>query len=194
MSHLEVDAFRLAARLARALDEAAIPYAIGGAIAWGAFADPRGTHDVDINLFVDHDRFDGALDVLCAAGLEIDRAAARRADQEGATVVGRCEGMRVDLFTPSIPFSWEAARTRVRLRGPSGEAWYLAPEATAVFKLLFFRPKDLLDLEKLVAVQGDALDAAYVRRWVAEMMDEDDERVVAWDAIVARFSPGARGS
>lgn len=53
-----------------------------------------------------------------------------------------------------------------------------------MFKLLFFRPKDVLDLEKLVAVQGSDLDTAYVRRWMVEMMGEEDERVVAWDRIV----------
>jgi hypothetical protein len=34
----------------------------------------------------------------------------------------------------------------------------LSPEDLAVFKLLFFRAKDLLDLERLVAFLGDAFD------------------------------------
>jgi hypothetical protein len=181
-----VPAFDVASHLAAALDAAGVAYAIGGAIALGAFADPRGTHDVDINLFVDHAGLDGALDVLVAAGVTIDRAAARNADQDGDVVVGHYEGMRVDLFTPSIPFAWEAMKTRRRLAGPSGEAWYLSPESTAVFKLLFFRPKDRLDVEKLVAVQGGDLDRGYIRRWIVDMMGTADERVQAWDEIVAR--------
>lgn len=179
----DFDAFEIAQQLAAALDAASVPYAIGGAIAYGLWGDPRGTHDVDINLFVGGDALDGALDALESAGVEIDRDEARRADREGATLEGRCRGMRVDLFTPSIPFSWEAGETRVRMEGPSGAAWYLSAEATAVFKLLFFRPKDLVDLEKLVAVQGEDLDRGYVRRWLVEMMGEDDERVEAWDRL-----------
>lgn len=184
MNLQEFDAFDIAATLAQALDRAGILHAIGGAIAWGVWADPRGTHDVDLNLFVDHDHLDAALDVLVAAGLEIDRDAARKADLEGDVLIGWCRGLRVDLFTPSIPFSWEAARTRVRLAGPSGSAWYLSAEATTLFKLLFFRGKDQLDVEKLVAVQGAALDRAYVRRWLVDMMGEDDERVAFWDGLV----------
>jgi hypothetical protein len=181
---LEYDAFAIAARLAAALDAAVIPYAIGGAIAYGLWGDPRGTHDVDINLFVDHEGLEQALDVLERAGVTIDRAAARRADQEGDVLVGWCEGLRVDLFTPSIPFAWEASKTRVRMEGPLGPAFYLSAEATAIFKLLFFRSKDLVDLEKLVAVQGSDLDSGYVRRWMVDMMGEDDARVREWDRIM----------
>ncbi len=58
-----------------------------------------------------------------------------------------------------------------------------------MFKLLFFRPKDLADLERLLAVRGPGFDRAYVRRWMVDMMGEADPRVVAWDDLVARF-PG----
>jgi hypothetical protein len=37
----------------------------------------------------------------------------------------------------------------------------------------------------------DDLDRAYVRRWIADMMGEDDERVARWDGIVARFASDA---
>lgn len=187
MNPLEFDAFAIAARLATALDEAGVPHAIGGAIACGLWGDPRGTYDVDINLFVDPEGLERALDVLEQAGVVLDREAARRADQEGDVIVGWCEGMRIDLFTPSIPFSWEAMTTRVRMEGPLGPATYLSAEATTVFKLLFFRSKDLVDIEKLVAVQGSDLDTAYVRRWMVDMMGEDDARIHEWDRIVARY-------
>ena len=189
MSPPAISAFAVASKLAAALEEAGVPYAIGGAIALGAWSDPRATHDVDINLFVGHEELSTALDALAAAGLVIDREAARLADQAGDVLVGRYEGLRVDLFTPSIPFAWEALSTRRRLAGPSGEAWYLSPEATAVFKLLFFRSKDLVDVERLVAVQGADLDREYIRRWLVEMMGALDERVQAFDRIVASCPP-----
>ncbi len=187
MSRLELDAFDIASQLASILDKSEIPYAIGGAIALGAWSDPRGTLDVDINLFVDRNELEKALDVLIAEGVELDKGAAHRAEEEGDVIIGYYEGMRVDLFTPSIPFSWEAKDTSVRLKGPSGEASYLSREALAVFKLLFFRGKDIVDLEKLIAVQGKALDAPYVRRWIVDMMGEDDQRVAVWDDLVKRY-------
>lgn len=54
----------------------------------------------------------------------------------------------------------------------------------ACFKLLFFRPKDLL--ERLVGA-AQSLDVARVRALIAEAMGDDDERVRAWDDIVRRF-------
>lgn len=140
---------------------------------------------MDINLFVDHVALGAALDVIEGAGVSLDRAAAVAADAEGELIVGWHERLRVDLFTPSIPFSWEAMWTRVSVEGPRGRAYYLSAEATVIFKLLFFRSKDLADVERLVAVQGVKLDRAYVRGWMVDMVGEGDGRVVAWDRIVA---------
>ena len=183
----ELDPFEVGAHIASHLRSAQIPYAVGGALAYGIWGDPRGTHDVDVNVFVSHDELEGALDALEGAGVSIDREAARRADLEGDVLVGDYQGMRIDIFTPSIPFSWEASRTRVEIDGPHGPMSILSAEATAVFKLLFFRAKDLVDIDKMVAVQGEDLDRAYVRRWLVDMMGEDDERVESWDETCRRF-------
>ena len=54
-----------------------------------------------------------------------------------------------------------------------------------MFKLLFFRTKDLLDVERLVAVGGAAFDRAYVRRSLVDIVGADDERLPRWDRLVA---------
>jgi hypothetical protein len=181
------DAGEAAERLATALEAAGIPHAIGGALAMGVHGYPRGTLDVDLNLFVEPAELPNALKVLHSAGVEIDDAAAQaRAGREGM-FVGRLDGFRVDVFVPSIPFSHEAARTRVRIAKGDEAFWFLAPEALAIFKLLFFRGKDLADLERFVAARAGRLDHGYVRRWMVDMMGEDDERVRAWDRLVERF-------
>ena len=46
----------------------------------------------------------------------------------------------------------------------------------------------MVDLERLIAVRPE-LDRAYIRRWIVEMMGEDDERTRTWDQLVDRFSP-----
>ena len=182
----EEAAFKVALRFAAALDAAEIPYAVGGALALAVWSDPRATKDVDINLFVEAAGLDAALDALVAAGLSIDRAAAHKADAAGDVVIGHVGSMRIDLFTPSIPFAWEAMRTRRRQRSRAGEATYLSAEAIAVFKLLFFRAKDLVDVEKLLVVQGENIDTAYIRRWLVDMMGEGDERILALDQMLLR--------
>jgi hypothetical protein len=93
------------------------------------------------------------------------------------------------VFTPSIAFSWEAQRSRVRHRIEDADVWFLSVEALAVFKLLFFRGKDVVDLERLVAVSGDSVDGDYVRAQLVRMMGADDPRVSTWDRIWSEFRP-----
>lgn len=149
MSFPAEDAFEVAMILADALEEAQVPYAIGGALAYGLWGDPRGTHDVDINLFVEPAQLDGALTAMERAGTRFDRAAAHRAAAEGDVLIGDHHGMRIDVFTPSIPFSWEAGRTRVRVEGPTGPRSFLSAEATVIFKLLFYHGVDPRDPTEL---------------------------------------------
>lgn len=182
------DAAEAGLRIAHALAAANVPYAVGGALALGAHGVPRGTLDVDVNVFIEEDELPRLIDILTTLGIELDESAAIARARRDGMFVGRWDDMRIDVFVPSIPFSYEAAKTRVRLDGGDGVIVdFLSAEALAVFKLLFYRPKDVVDLERLIAVQGPRLDRAYVRRWIVEMMGEDDARVSTWDALARRF-------
>ncbi|MGE0791077.1 MAG: hypothetical protein AB7S26_35725 [Sandaracinaceae bacterium] len=173
-------------RIADALSAAGLDYALGGALALGVAGVPRGTRDVDVNLFVEPERLPVAIETLSSLGIALNLEHAIASAQRDGMFIGVWDGMRIDVFVPSIPFSYEAAKTAVTIHVDGWSGRFLAPEAIALFKLLFFRIKDQADLERLVAVRGAALDRAYVRRWIVEMMGEDDERVRAWDDIVAR--------
>lgn len=141
-----------------------------------------------------HDALDVALDLAqeleranvpyAIGGALVDADPINAARQQGM-FVARLGDFRLDLFVASIPFSWQALHTRVRAHVRQRSAWFLSAEALSVFKLLFFRGKDQVDLERLVAQQGPALDAAWVRAHLAEMMGEDDPRVAFWDQIVS---------
>jgi hypothetical protein len=187
---IERGAAEAAQQIADALESAGLPYAIGGALALAIAGVPRGTADVDVNAFVDEHDVPRLIAVLQRLGIELDLDAAVARGKRDGMFVGRWDGMRIDVFLPSIPFAHEAARTRIRVTDADGwSGWFLSAEALAVFKLLFFRGKDMVDLERLVAVAGTRLDHGYVRRWMVDMMGEDDERVLRWDAIVAAFGP-----
>lgn len=184
------DAVEAALRIAAEFDAVGIPYAIGGALAYGFWAVPRATVDVDVNVFVEPPALDETLAALTRAGVRVDRSTAATLAARDGMFVGRFGGYRIDVFTPSIPFSREAERTRVRLTLAGQEVWFLSAEAIAVFKLLFFRGKDLVDLERLVATCR-TLDIARVRFHIVEMMGADDERVARWDELVAARRPAS---
>jgi len=188
MSAPERGAAEAAQLIADALETAGLSYAIGGALALAVAGVPRGTLDVDVNVFVSEKRLEQVFDVLVSLGIEVDRPKAIDQTQREGMFVGRWDGMRIDVFLPSIPFAREAEATRIRVSDPAGwSGWFLSAEAVAIFKLLFFRSKDVVDLERLVAVSPSDLDSAYVRRWIVEMMGEDDARVRTWDELVESF-------
>lgn len=85
----------------------------------------------------------------------------------------------------SVPLSDSAARRcrdAVLLGRPIK---VLSPEDLIVFKMVFFRAKDLADVERLVRFMGTELDHAYIRAWLLDMVGPDDHRVGAWEAIAA---------
>lgn len=178
-----------ALELAAALELRSVDYAIGGALALSLWSEPRATSDVDLNVFVEPEQLGPVLDAIEAVGARVDRGQAHRDALARGMFIARWPSQHpLDVFTPSIEFSYEAARTRVRRRVGGREAWFLSAEAIAVFKLYFFRGKDRVDIERLVQLRPQ-LDRPYVRARLVADLGADDERVAFWDTIVARHAP-----
>jgi hypothetical protein len=183
------DLLAIARRLADALEREEIPYALGGAVACSYWGVARGTHDLDINLFVEEPGFAAAFEVLAREGLGFDREEALKSATERGDLRADAAGMRVDVFVNSIPLHRSAAG-RVRREMLLGRpVSVLAAEDIAVLKMLFLRPKDVLDVERILAVQGGALDRGYVRGWLVDSVGEDDERVRRWDELARSLPP-----
>lgn len=194
---------RLAAALLDALEEAGLKAALGGGLAYNLWGAPRATKDIDLNVFVDEGRYAELLRVLESFGCGPERGGApwdeqRRAEflrcaREGEVAIAWVDEVRIDVFVPSIPFYVEAERTLVEAAFCEDQRVrrVLSPETLAVFKLLFFREKDVVDLRRLVALNRESLDCAWVRSEVVGMLGEDAERVSTWDEIVSLHGPGS---
>jgi len=50
--------------------------------------------------------------------------------------------------------------------------------------MMFFRRKDLADVEQILRTQGAGFDHAWVREWLAEMYGSLDPRLSEWDGLV----------
>lgn len=177
------DVLQVARKVADALQGAGIPFAVGGALAYFYWGMIRTTRDVDMNVFVGEAAIDKVVHALNAAGGRIDREETVRRVAEGSHAVAWFGDIRVDLFFNSIPLHESAARRVVIAPLLGQETPFLSAEDLILLKLLFFRDKDLVDIPRIVERQGSALDRAYVRHWIVDMMGEDDRRVARWDEI-----------
>lgn len=175
------------------LERSGLDYAIGGAMSYSAWAEPRATRDIDVNIWAAAGQLDDAFDALTRAGVQLDRPQARKDAEHRGMFVGHHGEYRVGVFLPSVPFYEVARRQRRKGRLANRDTWALSPETLAVFKLHFFRRKDLVDVRRLLEIQGDRMDRDLVRQSLAEMLGEGDERVRSWDDLAIEAAPNPIG-
>jgi len=79
--------------IADALAAAGQPHALGGALALGVAGVPRGTKDVDVNVFVEDGAVPAVIETLVALGISIDSAAAVARARRDGMFVGHWDGI-----------------------------------------------------------------------------------------------------
>jgi hypothetical protein len=175
--------------LHRALETAGIPHAFGGAIALAFWIrNPRGTDDVDVNVFVPAENCAPALAAL-PAGVAVPDDAAEVIARDGQTRLWWDE-TPLDLFFNNVPLHDDAARHR-REVPLTDEVTIpiLGPVELAVFKAMFDRTQDWADLEAMIA--AETLDLHEVRRVLGTLLDDGDERFARLDKAVERAARSA---
>ena len=74
------------------------------------------------------------------------------------------------------PFHAEARVRRRPINDPQGvPRWFLSPEDFVVLKIFYGRPKDEIDLERLLELRTD-IDLDYVEGWLKKMIADGDPR------------------
>ena len=160
--------------LHRALEEADVPHAFGGALAlaW-CTQQARGTIDIDVNLFVDIDRVDLALTAL-PAGVTVTDDNRRELSADGQSRLW-WDATPLDIFLNTTSFH-EAAARRARVEQFGGaEIPFLACRDLAVFKAFFDRARDWADLEDMNS--AGTLDHEAVLGVLVRYLGGDDHRV-----------------
>lgn len=187
-SSVPQDVVDVARQLAAALDQQSQDYALGGAIALGFWANPRGTLDVDLTLFLPPERPGECIWLLGDIGCDVTASEAQKSLSEHGFCRAMCGEFRVDVFLPTTPF-YEVARTRRRrvdLEGQSVMIW--DAECLTVFKMMFFRDKDLVDIKQMLRTQGPDFDRTWVRNQLEAAFGQRDPRLTRWDEITAEIS------
>ena len=184
-----VNAAEIAQRLAAALAVISQPYAIGGALALGYWGVPRGTNDVDITLFLPPDEPDKCISCLQQIGCDLWAADVRTSLVEHGFCRVAFSGVRVDVFLPSVDF-YESARQRRREVYLGNQLiWIWDAESLAVFKMMFFRRKDIADVEQILRTQSaGSFEHDWVREHLISIHGRRDPRVAQWDELVDELS------
>lgn len=149
----------------RTLARAGMAHAFGGALALAYAAEPRGTVDVDVNVFSPVDDLDTVLGVFDEIDLRPEEVRERWVPIAGIRLRRQDGPYPVDLFASlDDRYAEIEARTLLHPFGPDNLVLpFLSPEDLAVFKLSFGREKDWVDLRSIASSQP-GLDAEYVER------------------------------
>ena len=87
-----------------------------------------------------------------------------------------------------IPFYDDARRRRRQVELGTQRIMIWDAETLVVFKLMFFRRKDIADVEQIMRVQGTALDRDWIRQHLENIYGRRDPRVSQWDELVQEIA------
>lgn len=150
----------------RALGAAGIEHAIGGALAFAYYGEPRTTIDIDVNVFVSTDRWPEVADALAPLVIDFEVDERELARHKEARLLW--DRNPVHLF-----FSYDelhaAMPTAVR-EVPFAESTIpiVSPEHLVVRKAMLDRPKDWLDIEAILGAETP-LDLEEIRSWLGRL-------------------------
>lgn len=164
-----------------ALEGAGIPHAFGGALALAfCTAEPRGTQDIDVNVFLDPDEVDRLLAAL-PDGVRVGDAERTLLGRDGQARLW-WDATPVDVFLSNHPFHdhAEADRRHVAFAGIE-RLPVLACQDLAVFKAFFARPKDVVDVATMVAL--GSVDLADLERSVGALLGDDGQRARFFERV-----------
>ncbi len=168
--------------LSETLMAAGVDHAFGGAIALAyCTEDPRGTRDVDVNAFVPASEPRPVLAAL-PPGVTVPPDTADVIAREGQVRLW-WDDTPVDLFLDYAPLHAQAGRGSRDVPFAGRQIRVLGPVELVLFKALFDRPKDWVDIATVV--DAGAVDRDHVRDGLIALLGTDDPRVERWDALTS---------
>jgi len=160
--------------LHRHLGAAELPHAFGGALALAyCTLEPRGTRDIDVNVFVGVDQIDELVAAL-PTDIVVTDTNRTELDRDGQSRLWWAD-TPVDVFLSNHSFHdhAEANRRYVPLAGVD-DLPVLACADLAVFKAFFARPKDAVDVATMVV--AGAIDVDHVEAQVSMLLGDESTR------------------
>lgn len=170
--------------LSERLRSCKIPHAFGGAIAYVCYGLPRSTNDYDINIFLPESRAPEVLSCLEQAGVIAAEKALETIERTGQVRLD-WDDQKVDLFFSYAPFHAVVAQRIREEPVRDRRITVLSGEDIVVFKVIFNRPLDWRDIERLFHQGTSVIDLDYVYHWLGDILGDDDTRITRLRETVA---------
>lgn len=157
-----------------------LPHAFGGAIALAyCVEEPRGTRDLDVNIFCDAADARKVLEAL-PDGVEVSAGDIKKVERDGQTRLF-WEGVPIDVFLNNLPLHEAVSAAVVWVPLEGREVPVLDCASLVIFKAFFDRTKDWADIEAVAMATPEDIDSA--ARTIAELVGEDDEAFARLEAV-----------
>lgn len=172
------------------LERASIPHAFGGAIALAyCVEEPRGTRDLDVNIFVGAEKAGQTLACL-PPGVRVRKKDVAEVERNGQARLD-WEGTPIDVFLNNMPLHEAVAGAVVWVPLEDREVPVLDCASLAIFKAFFDRTKDWADMEAIA--QATPEDIAAAAATVTELVGPDDPAVKRLESLIPLGVGSGRG-
>lgn len=166
-----------------ALTDAGAAHAFGGAIALAyCVEEPRGTRDLDVNIFVDASQAKSILSAL-PKGIRVRRKEIEQVERGGQARLD-WDGTPVDVFLNSLPLHDAVAAAVIWVPLEGRDVPVLDCASLAVFKAFFDRTRDWADLESIAAATPEDIEVAAAT--IADLVGPEDPAVQRLAALRGR--------
>lgn len=164
-----------------ALTEAGLAHAFGGAIALAyCVEEPRGTRDLDVNIFVDASEAESVLKSL-PRGVRVRKKDVDKVRRDGQARLD-WEGTPIDVFLNNVPLHDAVAGAVVWVQLEGRDIPVLDCASLVIFKAFFDRTKDWADIEAIAIATPEDIEGAAAT--IAELVDENDPAVKKLGALL----------
>jgi hypothetical protein len=163
-----------------ALTAASLPHAFGGAVALAyCVEEPRGTRDLDVNIFCDATNARKVLEAL-PAGVAVSTEDIEKVERDGQTRLF-WDGVPIDVFLNNLLLHETVATAVVWVPLEGRQVPMLDCASLVVFKAFFARTKDWADIEEIALATPEDIEIA--ARTLAELVGEEDAAFARLDAV-----------
>lgn len=164
------------------LTTAGLAHAFGGAIALAyCVEEPRGTRDLDVNIFVDASQ---AASVLASLpnGVRVRKKDVAKVKRDGQARLD-WDGTPIDVFLNNIPLHDAVASSVVWVSLEGRDVPVLDCASLTIFKAFFDRTKDWADIEAIAIATPEDIEIAATT--IADLVGEDDPAVGKLKALAS---------